>query len=129
MRNYIILVLLLFGFISTVVSQNGADFQEEKELANPKEFRFIGYYLMRYELVNYAPENEFFKGQVVGRLFGGNTTRTMDDNFAKIDFENYAPSEDTQTAMDKCPTGVIVCRGKNAPADRKAGEKSKAKTA
>jgi hypothetical protein len=31
--------------------------------------------------------------------------------------------------MDKCPTGVIVYRGKNAPADREAGQKAKAKTA
>jgi hypothetical protein len=27
--------------------------------------------------------------------------------------------------MDKCPTGVIVYRGKNAPPDRPAGEKPK----
>ena len=54
---------------------------------------------------------------------------TMADNFAKMDYENYQPSEDNQTALEKCPTGVIVCRGKNAPADRKSGEKPKAKTA
>jgi len=54
---------------------------------------------------------------------------TMDGNLARIDYENYEPSEDNQIAMDKCPTGVIVTRGKNAPADRKAGQKPKAKTA
>ena len=53
----------------------------------------------------------------------------MDGNLAKMDYENYEPSEGNQTAMDKCPTGVIVYRGKNAPADRKAGEKPQAKTA
>ena len=58
-------------------------------MPDPKEFSFIGYYLMRYELVNYAPENEFFKGQVVGRLFGGNTTCTMDDNFARFGEQRF----------------------------------------
>lgn len=28
---------------------------------------------------NYAPENDFLKGQIVGRLFGGNTTTTSKD--------------------------------------------------
>lgn len=54
---------------------------------------------------------------------------TMDGNCAKMDYENFEPSEDTEVAMEKCPTGVIVVRGKNAPADRKAGQKTKAKTA
>ena len=54
---------------------------------------------------------------------------SMDGNAARIDYENYQPCEDNQTAMEKCPTGVIVYRGKNAPADRKVGEKPKAKTA
>ena len=89
MKKLIILFLLIVYFTSVAISQTGADFQEEKELANPKEFKFIGYYLMRYELVNYAPENDFFKGQVVGRLFGGNTTRTMDDNFARFGEQRF----------------------------------------
>lgn len=31
---------------------------------------------------------------------------------AKTDYENYEPSEQNETAMSKCPTGVIVYRGK-----------------
>ena len=46
------------------------------------------------------------------------------DNLATLNYEGYAPSEATQTAMDKCPTGVIVFRGRTAPAPRRPGEKA-----
>ena len=51
----------------------------------------------------------------------------IENNLATIDFDRYEPSEQTQTAMTKCPTGVIVLRGKNAPADRPPKQKSAAK--
>lgn len=47
---------------------------------------------------NFAPENEFLKGQIVGRLFGGNTTRTFDNQTSNyyeqrfLPFFVYAPS-------------------------------------
>ncbi|MHC5083429.1 MAG: RnfABCDGE type electron transport complex subunit B [Planctomycetota bacterium] len=50
---------------------------------------------------------------------------STENNLAKLDFANYAPSEEAQTAMDKCPTGNIVFRGKDAPAPRPAGQKPK----
>jgi len=50
---------------------------------------------------------------------------TTENNLAHMDYEKYAPSEEAQTAMDKCPTGNIVFRGKNAPAPRPAGQKPK----
>ena len=50
---------------------------------------------------------------------------SMENNVARLDFEKYEASEETQTAMDKCPTGNIVFRGKNAPAPRPAGQKPK----
>jgi ferredoxin len=39
------------------------------------------------------------------------------DNLSKIDYQRYAPAEAVNTAMTKCPTKVIVHRGKNAKAD------------
>ena len=39
---------------------------------------------------------------------------TVKDNFAKIDYAKYQPNEQTETAMNKCPTKVIVFRGKSA---------------
>jgi hypothetical protein len=69
--------LLIVLMTIPVLAQEGADpFPEEKVEIEKKEFRFIGYYFVRSELNNIAPTNEFLKGQVVGRIFGGNTTRT-----------------------------------------------------
>lgn len=51
-----------------------------------------------------------------------------ENNLAKLDYEKYSPNEATETATEKCPTGVIVYRGKSAPAPRAAGQKSAAKT-
>ena len=44
----------------------------------------------------------------------------VEDNLARIDYVKYQPTEKTQTAMDKCPTGVIIYRGKTAPASTPA---------
>jgi Na+-translocating ferredoxin:NAD+ oxidoreductase RNF subunit RnfB len=40
------------------------------------------------------------------------------DNVAQLDFAKYEPTEQTETAMTKCPTGVIVFRGPTAPPPR-----------
>jgi electron transport complex protein RnfB len=48
---------------------------------------------------------------------------TMDENLALMDYENFEPSEGNTVGMQKCPTGVIVYRGKSAPAPRPAGQK------
>jgi len=42
---------------------------------------------------------------------------TVADNLARMDYVRYQPSEATQTARTKCPTKVIVYRGKTAPAE------------
>lgn len=38
------------------------------------------------------------------------------DNLARVDYEKYQPTEQTQTAMHKCPTKVIIQLGKTAKA-------------
>jgi electron transport complex protein RnfB len=47
----------------------------------------------------------------------------VEDNLARMDYERYQPSEQTETALNKCPTGVIVYRGKTAPQPRQPAEK------
>jgi electron transport complex protein RnfB len=42
----------------------------------------------------------------------------IEDNLARLDYERYKSSEQTETAMTKCPTGVIIYRGKSAPEPR-----------
>ena len=38
----------------------------------------------------------------------------VENNLARLDYEKYKPTEQTKTAMGKCPTKVIIYRGKNA---------------
>lgn len=42
-------------------------------------FQIYGYFLTRAEMTNVSPQNDLFKGQIVGRLFGPNTTTTSPD--------------------------------------------------
>ncbi len=44
----------------------------------------------------------------------------VEDNLARLDYTKYEPSEQTETAMQKCPTRVIVLRGKAEPEHVKA---------
>lgn len=69
-------ILFVLSLVSTFYSQSEGDFEIKKKSEEIQEFKFIGYYFLRSELSNLYAENEFFKGQVVGRLFGGNTTNT-----------------------------------------------------
>jgi RnfABCDGE-type electron transport complex B subunit len=48
---------------------------------------------------------------------------TIEDNLARLDYEKYQPNEQTETAMEKCPTGVIVFRGPSAPDPRQPSKK------
>jgi electron transport complex protein RnfB len=41
---------------------------------------------------------------------------SVTDNLARMDYPKYEPSGQNEAAMNKCPTGVIVYRGKTAPA-------------
>ncbi|HRX52512.1 MAG TPA: hypothetical protein P5571_14165 [Candidatus Krumholzibacteria bacterium] len=75
MRRLVALLSLLL-LAGTAAAQSGGDFVEKRVPTERKELTFIGYYFVRTELSNVAPTNEFLKGQVVGRIFGGNTTRT-----------------------------------------------------
>ena len=50
----------------------------------------------------------------------------VEDNLARLDFAKYEPSGQTEAAYNKCPTGVIVYRGKTAPAPREPKAKQAA---
>ena len=51
---------------------------------------------------------------------------TISGNVARMDYEKFQPCEQSETAMTKCPTGVILYRGKSAPSPRPAGQKAAA---
>lgn len=57
-----------------------ADTEELGRTKRPdRQLQFFGYFLTRAEMTNVSPENDLFKGQIVGRLFGPNTTSTSED--------------------------------------------------
>lgn len=43
---------------------------------------------------------------------------SVNNNLARVDYEKYQPDEKTEAAYNKCPTCVIVYRGKTAPEPR-----------
>jgi len=47
---------------------------------------------------------------------------SIEDNLARIDYARYEPNEQTETAMEKCPTKVITYRGKTAQIPKQAVE-------
>ena len=48
----------------------------------------------------------------------------VEDNLARLDYEKYQPTEQTETALNKCPTKVIIYVGKTAPAAEQPAEKA-----
>ena len=48
---------------------------------------------------------------------------SVKDNLARMDYVNYKSEEKTETALTKCPTGVIVYCGKSAPPPRQPAKK------
>ncbi len=79
MKKITLIIGVFLVFCFGLQAMPTEDFPEKKEIEDRDEFKFIGYYFMRSEQSNVAPTNEFLKGQVVGRIFGGNTTRTSDN--------------------------------------------------
>jgi len=76
MKRCVLAVVVVALLAGAAVAQTAADHPNRKLRPEPSEFDFIGYFLTRSEWSNVYADNEFFKGQVVGRLFGGNTTAT-----------------------------------------------------
>jgi hypothetical protein len=77
------LVTLSFLFILSLhlfsqLPSNQYFTKEIPQKAN-KEFQFLAFYINQAVISNMYPENDFLKGQVVGRLFGGNTTKTSNE--------------------------------------------------
>jgi RnfABCDGE-type electron transport complex B subunit len=48
----------------------------------------------------------------------------VEDNLARLDYNKYQPNEQTEAAMNKCPTKVIVYRGKTAPEPQQPKQKA-----
>lgn len=78
MRSLIIFIILI-----SLVLADGQNLWNAPPREVPKkpekELTFIAYFFNKAVLNNLYARNDFLKGQVVGRLFGGNTTSTADN--------------------------------------------------
>ena len=81
MKKSLYILFFLYAFIGTSLAQEGEFLQvfdkEVPQKAN-KEFQFLAFFFTKGVANNIYPENTLLKGQVVGRLFGSNTTTTSD---------------------------------------------------
>ncbi|MCF7822602.1 MAG: hypothetical protein K9N35_00370 [Candidatus Marinimicrobia bacterium] len=83
MQQLLVRAFILMVACGATFGQATPFWPEGRETIRDKhELSFIGYYLTRYEAINVAPTNEFLKGQVVGRFYGGNTTKSYSDSYA-----------------------------------------------
>lgn len=55
------------------------------------QLRFLAYYLTRAEVSNIAPTNDLLQGQVIGRLFGLNSTTTARDKVSAFVEQRFIP--------------------------------------
>ncbi|MFN8428549.1 MAG: hypothetical protein U0V04_01085 [Spirosomataceae bacterium] len=94
---FIILLLISSHLMAQNIPGNQYFTKEIPEKAN-REFQFIAYYINQGVTSNMYPENDFLKGQIVGRLFGGNTSKTSNTKTSAyveqrlIPFFIYQPS-------------------------------------
>lgn len=100
MKKTIFGLIGLFLLGATMLAQNPSNqyFSGEiPEKAN-KEFQFLAFFINQGVTSNFYAKNDFLKGQVVGRLFGANTSTTSDSLVSRyaeqriIPFFIYQPS-------------------------------------
>ncbi|MCA1752096.1 MAG: hypothetical protein LC670_09955 [Flavobacteriales bacterium] len=81
------LALLTLGEVRAQWNPDGGDtlaggkpvyFNLDNPITSEKEFTFIAYFFTQGVTSNFYPTNDFFQGQVLGRLFGRSTARTSD---------------------------------------------------
>ena len=85
--------IILFLFIGNLFAQDDLRLKDPAQ----KEFQFIGYSFTRGTSSNVTPTNDILQGQVIGRLFGPNSTNTVPQTSAYgeqrfVPFFIYRPS-------------------------------------
>jgi hypothetical protein len=73
--------ILAFLFLFNVVSAQDIPinvFEKDIPRKHEREFQFLAFFLTQGVSSNIYPENSLLKGQVIGRMFGVNSTTTTD---------------------------------------------------
>jgi hypothetical protein len=78
--------LAFMGVSGMAQNQEGSIFQNDLPRSANKELQFYAFFINQGVTSNMYPQNSLLKGQVVGRLFGGNTTNTT-DSLTSVYFE------------------------------------------
>lgn len=78
MKKIFFLILLIISFVPKISFAQDSTETKLVRIEEPKipEIKFIGYWFSRGTASNIAPTNELLRGQIIGRLFGPNTTNT-----------------------------------------------------
>lgn len=73
------ILLAMLWVLPILAQQSGSRYfdTEIPQKAN-REFQFLAFFINQGVTSNFYPQNEFLRGQVVGRLFGANSTTTSD---------------------------------------------------
>lgn len=74
-HGFLFLCILLLLGVYTVSAQDTITVKKIPD-AKPSELKFIGYWFSKGVATNVATTNELLRGQIIGRLFGPNTTNT-----------------------------------------------------
>ncbi len=80
MRFFYLFLLFVIGAVP-LFAEDTEETERERQLRLsdpiPGEFQFIGYSFTRTTMTNVTPQNDILQGQVIGRLFGTNSTSTV----------------------------------------------------
>lgn len=76
MKKFVLIIFIIL--FNNTYGQDSTFTDKSQRVPEPKssELRFIGYSFTRMTASNVAPTNELLRGQIIGRLFGPNTTNT-----------------------------------------------------
>jgi hypothetical protein len=66
-------------------------FNQDMPVKADKELTFIAYFFNQAVTSNFYPTNDFFQGQVIGRLFGRSTARTSDTTYTAFVEQRFLP--------------------------------------
>lgn len=73
MKIFLLIQITFLCFIGNLSAQDDTRLKDPAQ----KEFQFIGYSFTRFTTSNVTPTNDILQGQVIGRLFGPNSTNTV----------------------------------------------------